>query len=198
MRASTTVALAAAVIAAAAGVAIALSRGDTGSGEKASAGPGPIAPSGAVDQVTECVPLDHATDTASITVYTFTVPRDASRLVLDRVDAVQPRNARIVGALLVRHRLTGVGYWPTYPPTEAAQIPGVDWQHRQHLDGATVSTTPADSAYDVVVGVRMSSRSRPTGTFDSVAISYHEGTRRYRFTTPIAGLIVTAPERCPG
>jgi hypothetical protein len=151
-----------------------------------------------VGGVIECVPVPVYTQAATITASAFFIPRIKSPVVIDAVTLVGVRNIRMVGAVVVSHGNTGVGYMSHYPPPpDSVNGHGIDWAHRQNAVGAVMHQTTGDLAYDLVLGVRLINARPPRGSFFSVRIAYHVGGDRYTFTTPTGGVIVAAP-RCPG
>ncbi len=85
-----------------------------------------------------------------------------------------------------------------YPPAKANIAAGVDWAHRVNLRGATLSATPRDGAYDLVVAARITNPAHGPASFKWLVLRYHVGRQRYTFGSYVGIQVVATPTHCPG
>jgi hypothetical protein len=177
--------LAASCVAVIAGVSVGIAVADGPAGRSAD---GPLGNPKGQGSVTDCATVASAAEPATFGIITLRVPIGDKPVVLDSIHLVRPRHIRLLGALLVRHERGGIGAMVGYPPTSSdlGGLTNYDWPGRQHLRGARLQPTPAGVSYDLLLGVALAGGHALRGSFDWSVLDYHQGDRRFTFST-VAG-----------
>jgi hypothetical protein len=151
---------------------------------------GPLGKGGTAGGV--CVPL--ARGQVESWGITYLGNAGSSDAVIEKVDLVKARNARLVASYVVP--ITGsqeYGSWFGYPP--AAHLPpGVDWSAHQHVPGANVAPAHGPDHADLVTVIQPTG---PLAEVQAIDVFYQESGTNYHLQTHYRFVLLVGQKSCP-
>jgi hypothetical protein len=97
--------------------------------------------------------------------------RAAGPGIIDKVSLSHPRGLRVLAAWVVEDTGTDFyGSFDGFPPSPRLLLPGVQWAHRQRVEGARITPTRGDMRWNMVLVIKLVSG---IGTTDGLDVYYH-------------------------
>jgi hypothetical protein len=163
----------------------------SGSGPGSGLGLGPLGDPGGHADGEVCVP--YAGHPVTFTAATVTVPGHRAVTVSGlRFHALT--GLRVVHSVFVRHGLTGVGYWGSYPPPAATmRDDGIDWATSVAVSNAHLAPTTGHQSYDLVLALRATAK---RAHYDHVDIAYSAGPLQFVYRGTLSATLKIRPKNC--